>query len=392
MKYFILILFSLNISTAYANECSNLFHNQRKITEKEIKVIILDLYELTRQKYSEDLNTSRLANSLFKQKIIELQKYLPLPDIQSRIKNIALQNTRKQTEIPKTESKSPTPEDIFLQEVLENIPLAEAFLRDRNLKVENSMAAALERRDFRIIKALATLGANLDSKNKDGMSALHLAAREKEHEFMKYLISRGADINSLNKKGITPLLTAITYSNKEAAHLLVKAGADVNIKSQDRGVTALFYAIYSKNYDILDLLLQHGADVNAKDEFETPILHYSAKHPLHVTESLVKSGADVHMRDIDLSTTLQAAATAQNKDLVEYYIQKGVDPKNIDLSGNTVLLDAVSTWNIDIIKIILKTDVDININNENGFTALDLAKLRDKDDIVKLLKQHGAKQ
>ena len=86
-----------------------------------------------------------------------------------------------------------------------------------------------------VIHLLAKAGANLNSQDESGNTALHQAYAG---NVAQALIENGADVNARNNTGRTPLMSNFSL---EAAKLLVAAGADLHAKSNE-GKTALDYA------------------------------------------------------------------------------------------------------------------------------------------------------
>ena len=72
-------------------------------------------------------------------------------------------------------------------------------------------------------------------------------------------IADGADVNAKDKVGVTPLTYATFKGAKEITELLITAGADVNAKNDD-GETLLDLSdvddVYTK--EIVGLLRKHG--------------------------------------------------------------------------------------------------------------------------------------
>ena len=75
---------------------------------------------------------------------------------------------------------------------------------------------------------------------------------------VKSTLRCGADMNSKDKCGQTALMEASWHGNKEIVELLIASGADVNAKDNE-GATALMRASHLRNNDIIELLKKHGA-------------------------------------------------------------------------------------------------------------------------------------
>ena len=53
---------------------------------------------------------------------------------------------------------------------------------------------------------------------------------------------------------------------------------------------------------------------------------------------------------------------------------------------------AVASGDDDLVALFLKHGADAHAKNQRGRTAIDIAKQKQRDDIVKLLQEYGAKQ
>lgn len=90
------------------------------------------------------------------------------------------------------------------------------------------------------------------------------AARNGNLITMSSLITAGANVNGKNRNGTTALMIAAMYGNHRAIDLLVSSGADVNASNVD-GTTALMFAVRGRSVPSIRSLLEAGADVNARD-------------------------------------------------------------------------------------------------------------------------------
>jgi hypothetical protein len=107
---------------------------------------------------------------------------------------------------------------------------------------------------IKIVKLLLELGVKVNAKDKDGNTALHIAAVRRGSgyvDILKILINAGANVNTANNKGITPMHRAVRCL--ENTKLLLDAGADINATDSE-GKTPL---------DIL-YLIKNGSEIHPK--------------------------------------------------------------------------------------------------------------------------------
>ena len=104
----------------------------------------------------------------------------------------------------------------------------------------------------------------VDVLDKNGMTALHVAAQLNKPDCVKTLLAKSADITIKDSEGRTPLHRAAEGSI-ESLNLLITAKAKVNEKDST-GKIALHVAAELNQTEILNFLLQNGAELNAQDQ------------------------------------------------------------------------------------------------------------------------------
>ena len=90
-------------------------------------------------------------------------------------------------------------------------------------------AAFLNRR--KVAEWLIGRGANINTQDENGFSALHIATQEKRIEMVSYLLQNGANVNIQDKFGNTPLMRTDCAAPPELLRMLLENGTDVDIKN-----------------------------------------------------------------------------------------------------------------------------------------------------------------
>jgi ankyrin repeat protein len=156
--------------------------------------------------------------------------------------------------------------------------------------------------------------------------------------------------------------------------------------------------LFRSNLEITQLLLARGAKVNVhlKPTGDTP-LHVAARHG-HTTvgELLLANGAKVNSRGGSFNgyTPLHRAVKSGHTAMVELLIQKGANV-NSNAVAKTPLFKAVRNRDTVMAELLLAHGANVNANQTNWprrYTLLELAKQQGDNDMIKLLKQHGAEE
>ena len=104
------------------------------------------------------------------------------------------------------------------------------------------------------------------------------------------MIESGSNVNTRLKDGKTALMLEAANGRAEQVKTLIDKGAEVDAKEETHGWTALMYAIWKGDNDTIQLLLDHGADPRLKDkDYRTAIEHAHLSGDSDITELLQKS-------------------------------------------------------------------------------------------------------
>ncbi|KAK3994457.1 ankyrin repeat protein [Cladorrhinum sp. PSN332] len=185
-------------------------------------------------------------------------------------------------------------------------------------------------------------GLQLDAKDQDQATALHLASYSGDSEAVGMLASAGpAMVHAKNKYGRTPLVHASHRNGRvSVVQVLLDNGSDLASR-EDSGRSSLEWAACEGYLPIVRLLIEKGAPLTNKDGFGRMAIHYAAmgKH-LEVVRLLAESGAAVDATDKDGWTALHYAYCTHSQEVVSLLLEKGLNPLQQDRLGRA----AESYW------------------------------------------------
>ncbi len=224
-------------------------------------------------------------------------------------------------------------------------------------KAKANIFAAAKKGDLEAVKDALASGAKVNAKNKEGYTALLLAAEKGHAPVVKELIRAGADVESAICDEAddcdTPLTLAAKNNHVETAKALIAAGADVNVSSgydvtplwstdnaeiaraliaagaevyvgHEAGIVIIHYAAMDGNSEKVKALVEGGANVNQKDVSDCTPLHYAAKEgKLDTVKTLLSLGAKINARDTGGMTPLDMAVENGHKRTADFLRSKG---------------------------------------------------------------------
>ena len=135
-------------------------------------------------------------------------------------------------------------------------PVVREIVSDSGFGAE--LRAAVSEGDLDKTLKLISKNADVNAADKNGTTAIMLAANGGRLDLIKTLVEAKADVNVSNAKGLTPLIIAAGKGHVKAAVLLIKSGADCNAKTKS-GVTALKFAVEKGFGDVAAVLKKAGA-------------------------------------------------------------------------------------------------------------------------------------
>lgn len=223
------------------------------------------------------------------------------------------------------------------------------------------------------------------SRDRDGSTALHLAASKGNIEIVGLLLEAGIDVAARNRQGSTALhaalLNAPELSTFPVVHSLLAAKADP-LTSDNQGHTSLHILSRRKlrNVDLWNVLIEavyikFGSLDDVKASSADSIIHPELRW--FVSNS----------RGLNVSEMFIQAVKDGKESMVRAFLEIGLMPDLKErYSGLSAFSIAISS-SLMIVKLLLAHGADPNVQDKYGNTALHIAVMKDVagDDIVQHL-------
>jgi ankyrin repeat protein len=325
------------------------------------------------------------------------------------------------------------PEDALVKAISENDVerVRSLAFTDRNLnaiagaRYMTVLASAVQHGNREIVGILIAAGADVNVRNSSGQTGLMFLTNPATVDLVRDLLGAGAKVNARDNFGDNALMNAAATGNAAVLRELITAGARVDATNQS-GETALFFAARGNNPEVVTLLLDAGAWINARNEddatalltvaddadFETfrvlvergtnirhpeiygktALMNAALNEDPRLVKLLLEAGADVNAKDVTHYTALMNAAERGRGAIIEILALAGADLNAKDAEGQTALLKAANQGHFESVQALLKAGVDITIKDKEGKTALALAREGEHEDVVALLRLHGARE
>jgi len=186
------------------------------------------------------------------------------------------------------------------------------------------------------VRDLLQAGANVEYKNKDGMTPLHIACEKNHTSITRMLIKAGANVNAKDNGGKTPLHLACEKNHKYIAEILITAHANVNAQDDD-GRTPLFGACYRFNIDIIRMLLEANVNLKIRDMFGRTVIddiRHKKERP-HILEYMKRSQEEFQLI-LDILQSKSEIEDSVNAHMVNAYHSKEMKDKNDPTIGTPI--------------------------------------------------------
>eukprot|EP00106_Octopus_bimaculoides_P006463 XP_014773905.1 PREDICTED: protein phosphatase 1 regulatory subunit 12A-like isoform X3 [Octopus bimaculoides] len=232
-----------------------------------------------------------------------------------------------------------------------------------------------------VIKLLAR-GADINTANVDGLTALHQACIDDKIDMVKFLVENGADVDVCDNEGWTPLHATASCGFTDIAQYLISTSANIAAVNNDGDLPLDICEENKMEKLLLEEMNRQGVDAEAARREEEEMMLSDANQWLNsncVTERPhAKTGA----------VALHVAAAKGYIKVMHLLIQAKANVNIKDSDGWTPLHAAAHWGQEKACKILADNFCDMDSKNNAGQTAFDVADT----ELLSLLEELKKKQ
>ena len=262
----------------------------------------------------------------------------------------------------------------------------EEDLRDPDIPTSKGVpliVMATEKDNYEIAALIASLGADVNMRDeRTNETAIIKAARNNNANMIRMLLSAGADINAQSRRGVSALSESINNKNKDIMEFLTANGARTGATFDN-----LMRYAYEKNNVGVSAMLRIGVDPKQKDaNGNTALMVATSRGDMQSFKDLVAYGSDINAQNKQGMTPLLYALRANNRDMVKEIVSiENTDVNICNVLGQCPLYWAAYMGDDIVVNALLTLGADYNKKTTNNQTALDIARLNNRTEVVKVI-------
>lgn len=308
--------------------------------------------------------------------------------------SISAANCEKTTPVHLAALWGPTPE--LLATLLKNIKRScDLDLRDEDGNTALHIAVVDD--SSAKVAMLLEKGANVLATDKGGETPIHWAARYGTLEPLATVlknVKRSCDLDLRNENGDTALHLAIINKSVAKVAMLLEKGADV-LTTNTSKETSIHCAARCSTSEILHKLLSYVKNPSAfdlRDKYNDTALHLAISEvcPFKV-KILLESGANVLTTGLNDMTSIHLAARDSESEILAMLLEHAKQPSDLDLRdmyGHTALHIVISTKYPSKVRMLLESGANFLATTNFRETSIHLAARYSTSEILAILLEY----
>jgi ankyrin repeat protein len=241
--------------------------------------------------------------------------------------------------------------------------------------------------ETQVARNLLGHGANINSQNDDGDTAVMLAVSRNHVVTVQFLLEYGADTSLQNAQGECAVHIAAQFGHMESLELIMGSSTSLDV-NDNKGNTPLTYAIANKDVITVEKLLNSGASADYSSKSGRPPLIEAVEFENEeIIQVLLSHGANVNVEADDGTSALIASVVAGARNIMLSLLshRARVEP----IWNYRPLLCWDSKWkDQDIAGPLLDAGADPTISKAPYCSALEYACIKGQVELVKQYLKH----
>ena len=180
---------------------------------------------------------------------------------------------------------------------------------------------------------------DLDEKNQNGNTLLHLCLKNNKYKAANWLIKQGVSLSIKNKNHISPIRIAVEKGDISVIKTIIEyADEDIN-QVDENGRSLLQDAVILGNQEVAQELINNSIDVNIKDNNNRNVVFDAVAYgdDKMIDQILSVDGIDLNVIDSTGNTILHDKKVREDDKLAEKLLEKGADPTINNDQGDNFL-------------------------------------------------------
>lgn len=287
--------------------------------------------------------------------------------------------------------------------------------------LEAAMRVAAKNGHIALVDFLGTQLIDIHAKNKEGLSALMMAAlhghanivekllktaslaeqkiayvhatkyalKKESYDILRLFSEQATDINSVDQMGESILMSVIDSATPGLLEKIIKKNKEkINLNYSDKNHDcALIKAIKQEKIEAVQILLKYGANSNVNDIRGEHALFTALRtrkpHIIEAVLSALSKDKENNKAVIDSALVFATTQIYASSEEINLLIQHGADINAADEDGNSLLMRTILTNHKNAFMTLINTKrINLDKRNKNGDSAFSLAAASNDLDMI----------
>jgi ankyrin repeat protein len=251
-----------------------------------------------------------------------------------------------------------------------------------------------------MVKSLFEKTGTLEMRDEKGQTVLFHAVKGRQLKVVKWLLEEGrlqgrrSNVSAVDKEGLTALHVAAQAGDRAIAKLLIERGANVNAESNSL-MRPIHMVQGEKGKEMIKLLVQHRAKIDAETKDGTRLIHMAARagdEGTKILETLVDEGCDIQARAAGGNTAAHLAASCAGTANIAFLVRRSKEllTSRNDM-GYTPLMVAAQAGATRVMEYLLDQGASYAVSDNDGRSLVDLTVGWGNHNVMSVLIAHGVK-